>query len=127
MKPFIIELNPYPIDVLVCIGEDTKSMHDYLSKQTENYNKSEYEPSESMNGLSFMSKNHGLVLWIRYEPEGAIPISILSHEILHIVFLLFNQVGVPISEDNSESCAYMVEFLTKQILITYSKNKNKRS
>lgn len=54
--------------------------------------------------------NDATVIWLNgYETNT------LVHEITHLVMMLFDQVGVPISRDNTESFAFYSEYWFSQI------------
>lgn len=55
-------------------------------------------------------KNDATVIWLNgYETTT------LIHEITHLVMMLFDQVGVPISRDNTEAFAFYSEYWFSQI------------
>lgn len=56
------------------------------------------------------SSQNSTIVWLKeYET------STLIHEIAHLVMMLFDQVGVPISRDNTESFSFYSEYWFTQI------------
>ena len=132
MKPFIIDCGTYPFGVLVHFGEDKEPMYEMMKGTLSDEAIAQARLHDYKRGYAAMHSSGQMVLWLEKPPTTPGTIAALTHECLHIVFLLFDRIGVPISEENSEASAYMIDYLVGKILTEYDraaspKQKNKRA
>lgn len=115
---FIINNGTYPLDTLVCLGQEHAEICNYLKKKF-NYILDKEEKEHLWmegHGKAIRLKNNASILRIDLIKDKALFHSILSHEVFHIVEFLFEIIKLPHSvEYSSEAYAYQIQHLTKQI------------
>ena len=113
---FIINLEVYPFDVMVSIGETDEAVVKHLVKKgvplTE-CNKHLIEINGK--GRSLMFPTGQSLLRLPKKPETNFEMAVLQHEIFHIVQFVMHKVGITLSDDSDEAYAYLIQFLTLKI------------
>lgn len=109
----VIDLVVYPYDVLFTVGTTEVEVVDYLQNKC-NYNLDDQEKAflgfEGKQGRTVRLKNNALILWVK---DYNIPT--LGHEIFHVVELLMEKINVPLNEQTSETYAYLIEYLWREV------------
>jgi len=126
MKPFIIDCGAYPFDVLVYFGENKEPMYKAMKGILSDEAIEQAKLHDYKRGYAAMHSGGQMILWLEKPPTTPSTIATLAHECLHIVFLLFDRIGIPISEENCEASAYMIDYLVNRILIEYNRLESKR-
>lgn len=123
MQQFLVNIDLYNTQVLVHCGAiyellpalQARLPHDAYREVSACFENVNF----SIKAKAVMDTHTGaLVLWMR-EPWKKNPdpdwIGTLSHEIFHIVEMMFDRIGIPLSIDTSEAYAYAIEYVTKRI------------
>lgn len=118
---FIINLQVYPFDLMVHFGDPQimfNKLRDLISRESLLDIELDFERGVGV-GRTMMDKETGaVVLWMRepwsddFSPES---FGTLSHEIFHAVELVFDRIGITLSDDSSEAFAYLIGFITRQV------------
>jgi len=109
-----IDLNPYNIDIIVCIGDKG------LDKAREQIGLNFEESWYSHNGIGggvYMMDEYTTILCVlhRNEPE------VLAHESLHILSYVMQHAGMKWDVDNDESLAYLIGYTAKELDAAWNK------
>lgn len=122
----VIHAGVYPFDILFTIGTTEDEIVKHLTKKCSyNLDKEEIEhiAVTAKSGRTVQFKNGALLLWVKNDSW-----SILSHEIFHAVELIMLKINTPLNEHTSEPYAYLIEYLTRQIIrITNEDRTRKKS
>lgn len=119
-KSFVIDIPIYRRDAVVCFGSK-----DYLAQQIiEAFDKTTEEAysiiediTSYSDGRSYLSMEQRVgFIWMRCIPETPNDYSILAHEIFHYTHAIMTVIGASLSEQSEEPYAYLIQFLTKEIL-----------
>lgn len=117
MKPKIIRLHIYPIDVMFYVGLDIK----LLRRKLLSYGVSASELSlltidEDKFGHAYYFTGGGLLIWLYNFEFNIDNLGALVHEVDHAIGYLFDDIKMPINDSTSEAHAYAVEYLFKECL-----------
>lgn len=118
-KIFIVNYEIYPFDCLVCIGSTTEEIVKYLKKLDRELSKEEIEAIELENigrGRTIMLESGQTIIRL-----NSLDASTLAHEVFHAVYFLAERLNIKLSEDSDEAFAYLIEFLTKKIILNFYK------
>lgn len=117
MTPFIVDCGTYPFDVLVHFGEDMVPMFDAIERKDGKRASDKLRKYKFGSGFAGMNDSGTMVLWLKEPPTCPRTISLLAHECMHIVRLLFDRVAIPINLSTEEVQAYQLQYLVEKILI----------
>lgn len=93
----------YPIRLIIC--EDHELVTEWLQK---NYHPNIRPISAGLSGRTCsVEGGTEIAVWIR----SAKNLAVLGHEIIHAVFMILSDKGVPINGENDEAFAYLFEYL----------------
>lgn len=81
--------------------------------------------AESDVGKTHEFKPGNFFIWLYYPLTDPYSLSCLAHEIFHATFRAMQYINTPLSDDTEEIYAYMVDWLTKEILTRYNKKATK--
>ncbi len=118
-KIFVVNLAIYPFDVLVCIGTEKHDVEERLQKHGYRLTQEEKDALE-MPGRGKTTTLLGNQIVIQTK-ENDIPV--LAHEIFHAVDFMMDIIKNPLTSSNGETYAYLIEFLTREIIKNVSKKK----
>lgn len=121
-KVFKIDCGTYPFDVLISIGETNKQFINTLSKYIppSTFRKLDQEDSEIINfavtthARTTMFHTGQFVIRFRHMPKSHQDFGMISHELFHIVEILFRKIGMPLQKASSEAYAYLMGHLVTQ-------------
>ncbi len=65
--------------------------------------------------VTFYSPGYPIVTWFPSTPLTVEGLSIINHEILHIVVSILSWAGVPLTDESEEVYCYMLQYYTKEI------------
>lgn len=116
-KCFIIKLIVYPFDVLVSIGQSDKEIEKVLNNLGIFDGIDELIMDESVRGRTLMLDSSQTIIRLKFNKNKNEFISLISHEIFHAVTFILYKIGIVFDINKSdEAYAYLIEYLTKQIL-----------
>jgi len=109
----IIPLDIYGHDIVISIGQ---SDNDLYMEIKENVSKKEFKKymSKQISIATTHKMSSGAIL-IRFKEDIDDP-GIVAHEAFHAVIFLLEKIGMKFSSDSEEAYAYLIEYLTNQIL-----------
>jgi hypothetical protein len=135
---FVVRHGGYPYDVLVCIGlsddavverlreyEDCEPTPNDLEALTKPDRGGMDAPSNA-EGRTILLDGHQTVIRLRRWDGSIKRHGFLTHEIFHAVTMLFELIGMTLSEDSDEAYAYAIEQLTVKILTQLALPPSKR-
>jgi hypothetical protein len=123
-KTFVISYILYPFDVLV--STDTQENIVRRLRRICDLDDEEIaalEMAPTCQGRCVMLKSGGVVIRLRYEPNTPVRTSNLVHEVFHAVHMLFDRIGIRLSDDSDEAFAYAIQYLTREILERFKQKK----
>lgn len=109
----IISLGVYPYDVLFTVGTTEKEVTDYLEKRCKyilDAEEKSFLGFVGKAGRTVRLKNNAIILWTK---DHGLPT--IGHEIFHVVELLMEKLNVPLNDHTSETYAYLIEYLWREI------------
>lgn len=117
---FIIQMDIYPFDVMVSIGQSDKQLAHSLKPYGGHLVERDYElcryPSDTTHGRACMFSNNASLLRLRKLPSGPKDFGNLAHEIFHVATFVMDRIGMELKVMVSdEAYAYLVGFLTERI------------
>lgn len=116
-KSFIVKLKIYPFDVLVSIGQSDKELEKTLNSLGVFNDFENLIMSETTRGRTAVLKSNQTVIRLKFDKNKNAFISLISHEIFHAVTFILYKIGMEFDINKSdEGYAYLIEYLTKQIL-----------
>lgn len=113
---FVIELTPYPFDVLFSFNQSQKEFDKALREKGIKYFK-----DETFNNLTCMARTCHLdsgATIVRFKDfsKTAFGFGVLNHEIFHVVEFLFDKIGMPHNVFfTSEAYAYLIQSITERV------------
>ena len=117
MKVYQITDNIYHATIFVIPEYDDKKLIRYFRKTFGH----DYKPDNTIDGMHYALTNGetGVVahyLIFKAFTNSSDGISLLFHEIYHLVCSIMREVGMVYSEDSEEAFSYYIQCLTKKIL-----------
>lgn len=116
-----IDSGAFPFEVLVILGgtkeqalKDVKAKWK-IDKESEKVFLEE-EGAGLQEGRTIMLSGGGMILWMNKVPNTNLHMSILAHEIMHLVEFLFLTIGIEHHDCTSEVWAYQYQHYFKQII-----------
>ena len=116
-KHFKIDYGTYPFDCLIYIGHSDEEVIKHFERNYYNLSDEEKEVLE-MRGHGRAGEIKG-GYFLRLEDldiKNPNSLALMSHEIFHLVDFLLRRIGMTLSEDSDEAYAYLIQYLTEQIL-----------
>ena len=118
----LIDIEIYCRNIIVHFGGKKslkKALRQYHNKDTVDY---------ILNTVAFESKGYTLydsirqvfILYMPKIPQTAEDMAFLSHEIFHVANAIMENVGSELTDSSEEAYAYLIGYLTKKILETFS-------
>lgn len=115
---FVVDMQVYPFQVMVSIGQDDNQLGRVLDK----YNLTEDDiracawPSPYTKGRAVLFSTNASIIRLRGLPETSEDYGTLAHEIFHIASFVLDRIGTPLQVNVSdESYAYLIGYLTTEI------------
>jgi hypothetical protein len=121
-KGFGISLQylPYPFDLYVSFGQSLDDVNKYIQKSIPEFNahKELGDIGGVGHGRTLEFKSGQMMIYLPFIPVLTTPtdMALLQHEIFHAVHLHFERLGTPLIESTQEVYAYMIQYLTVEIL-----------
>lgn len=121
-KLVIVECEIYHRDILVALGASKDDIENFLNKKCGYHlTKEELEGldiSNNIKGRAVLLSNHAFVLYLR-----DLNIPTITHELLHIVNMMYQDMGIEYDLNNDEPAAYLIEHIMRKILNELTKKK----
>lgn len=113
IKSFYLYDSIYKANVWVVICSNKKDSIEYMKKK---YNL--ILPKGRMGeGCTWTIEGEGCVIWLPKFTRTAKWLSVLNHELFHVIsFLLRDRARIPLSKKSEEAYCYYFESLTKEII-----------
>lgn len=120
MKSFIIPVDIYNKDVMVCLG-NLEFLYEELDKfefDESEIKKVKDEIKESIVGYGYTisCENGANVIWIDDSLHAGQIVNVLNHEIYHATQAIYRSISVYPSMANEECYAYLHEYLFRQAM-----------
>ena len=116
-KNFKIDFGTYPFDCLVYIGHTDESVVKHLERYYFPLTDEEKELIAMEGNGRTGTLAGGYILKLRdLDMKNPILVGTMTHEIFHLADFLLRRVGVTLSEDSDEAYAYLIQYLTEQII-----------
>ena len=116
-KCFIIKLIVYPFNILVSIGQSDKEIEKVLNNLGIFNGIDELIMDETVRGRTLMLDSNQTIIRLKFNKNKNEFISLISHEIFHAATFILYKIGLEFDINKSdEAYAYLIEYLTKQIL-----------
>lgn len=116
MLPFIINCKVYPFDVMVYFGEDREPLYRNLKKYLSESDIKELREYKYGFAKSVMFPNGQTLLYMKRKPETHFELGTLAHEIFHCTCFIMDRVGIKLTDESDEAYAYLIGYLTNEIL-----------
>lgn len=115
-----IPISIYSKKVIVAVGEfDVEAIAEHISTEKEKNNfRQEIQQNDisSYDGLVFNLGTGNEILWLKFPPKSEEDISTLAHEAFHAAYDILKRVGIPLSSSSEEAYAYLIGYITEQVL-----------
>lgn len=116
----IIPIEVYSRDILFHFGDVPsfrKAVRRYLTKEQTEALFERLEFDDNCAGKTIYDrKENAFIVWLPSLPQNPYDMQFLAHEIFHAAYLLLTGVGITLSEDSDEACAYLIGYITKRVL-----------
>ena len=118
-----INMNPYPFKLFVFSQHSLKEIVNKVNKQGFNLKQEELiiENNEEILGKSFLFHRFCII----YLPDftfSSMSLAALVHELFHIIEMIMTDIDIKLSDDSSESFAYLLDYSFKECLNQFIKN-----
>jgi hypothetical protein len=119
----IIPIGLYPFDLMLSFNETDKQVKKALKKfniTPENSTETtlwDMDKTKTKVGRMVMFIGKQTILRLNFVPKLSDPfeMSLLQHEIFHVVGFMMSEINTPLNNDTYEAYAYLVQYLTEQI------------
>ena len=119
----IIPIGIYPFDLMLSFNETDKHVKKALKKfniTPENSTETtlwDMDKTKTKVGRMVMFIGKQTILRLNFVPKLSDPfeMSLLQHEIFHVVGFMMSEINTPLNNDTHEAYAYLVQYLTEQI------------
>lgn len=115
-KPFIIDCGAYPNQVMVYIGDNKKPLIKELKKTLPKEELEYIKTVQYSKGDCMLLSEGRIVLTLNENKDQIEFLGTLAHEIFHCASLVMRHVGIKHNKHTEESYAYLVDYITRQIL-----------
>lgn len=118
MKKFgVISYVIYPFDVAVFIGHENDEVIKILNEMVE----LDEEETEAIKNVgdgrtAMLERGQTILILKKLRKNNAEDMRHLSHEVFHAVEFLMSKIGITLSRDSDEAYAYLIGYLTEEIL-----------
>lgn len=111
-QSFRIKIDLYNYLVEVVITSDLEKAKEFVSKRLND----PYIQVEDFHaaGKVFKKKRYAPIMWLPFTPVDNVSLSVVSHEIFHLVHYLMSHVGMDLDDSSEEAYAYVMGYITKQ-------------
>jgi hypothetical protein len=123
LPSFIVDCGIYPFDVFCYFAEDKEPMYKKLRKWLPESDIQELRKFDYGTAKSVMFPTGQLLLYMKSKPVTYFEYGTLAHEIFHLACFVMERVGIKYSYDSDEAFAYLIGYLTKEIMIRIDKLK----
>lgn len=126
---FIIPLVIYPFDILFSVGETNKQLRKKLKGLLSDAAFEMAYDSDFLDNFNPDSKTAGLCQFLRGHQKVIIRLGrnasygVVAHEIFHAISMILIHLKMPLSHDNDEAYAYLIEYLTEEFYRIINQNK----
>lgn len=112
---FVVSWQIFPFDVLVCLGNPKKEILKWINRTKYKLSEGEVEAITITGmGRTIILRGGQTILWLKNYPKAGS--GTLAHEIFHAVEMVTDRMGIKLSQDSDETFAYMVQYLTNEIV-----------
>ena len=119
---FIIPLVVYPFDVMVSIGQTDQELKKILKKHGVNTKSGLWKYGKNGVGRAVVFETNQTLIRLPRVPKTPKELGSLNHEIFHAVTFIMHRIGMKLIVCKSdEAYAYLIGYLTEQILIRIKK------
>lgn len=126
MKPFIVHVKLYLVDIVVQFGEPGNLLKFLSNKNIDeeefNFVKESIE-DEEVKGRTYHFKCKALCIYLKEFPGTPPWKNLLAHEIFHATRYLMEDKQMPLDDNNEEAYAYLTGYITEQIYAKLDKIK----
>lgn len=113
---FIINLEVYPFDVMVSIGETDEAVVKMFEKKGIEMGEEAKEAIKIRGkARTIMLVGGQSLLRLPKHPETNFEYAVLQHEIFHVVEFVMSKIGIKLCNKSDEAYAYLIQFLTLKI------------
>lgn len=123
-KFFVVNVDVFGVDVGFCVNAKESEIKSWLKKMSgekyKDFNEKQlddWEDSKTNLGRIIEFSGGFIVLLKADNDQFRKFVSILVHEIVHVVNYLLKNRGISLGEDSHEIYAYLTEYITKEALI----------
>jgi hypothetical protein len=113
---FTVNCVIYPCKVLVSLGDEPSELIRILKKWLPKNLHGELDGIDFHRGKYVMFSNGASFIWMDRVPVSSADISCLVHEIFHCVCGIMDRIGSKLTDETEEPYAYLLDFLTREIL-----------
>lgn len=123
---FVLEIEPYSQQCIVCINGDFKDIEDKIKQSTSEAskgilkhiddNRKEYDEVENKRGILFHQFPIGFAMLLKISNNWIETTGIISHESLHLTSYIMRRVGINLTEDSEEAYTYLQQNILTKIL-----------
>ena len=124
---FSIEFGIYPRTLYIIKGNNKNKVisDNFMSREKTDLDVSDRDCSDGSRTWSVIernSKKFGFLVQLKRVNDN----SEMAHEATHVVFDLFRDIGAYADEENQEPFAYLVGWVTRQLINAYNYKDNKK-
>ena len=115
---FVIDLKPYPFQVMVSFNQTNKQFQDKLIELHVNDFTDEgfYDPNCKARTVNL--DTGATIVRFKDFKKDAFHYGLIAHEMFHVVEMTFKRIGLPHSlKYSSEAYAYQIQHLTEQVFL----------
>ena|SRR3990167_6981067 len=118
LKFFLIKGTVYPFDVLVSTAELDEVIKYIKTKKNYELNDEEKDllPLEGTGRTTMLKGGQVIVRLKKAKTSIGIELDVLSHELNHAVFFIFDRIGIKHTIDSDEAFCYYQQYLLKEVL-----------
>lgn len=115
----ILSLQIYPFDVAISINQTDEEFKKEMQKFKINIEDVIFDLDQNKNcrGRTLMLiPSLKIVLRLNFWPDTPTKIALLVHEVWHVTDYILREIGIKLSDDSDEAYAYLIQYITEQIL-----------
>lgn len=114
-------LSGYPIPVLVSVGQTRNQIEAELKRRggctRETCLKDwQWQPTSNTQGHTAVLPCNKTVLWLYTDRLTVDLHGTITHEVFHLVYGIFDQIGMKLSDDSEEAYAYAIGLLAMKVI-----------
>lgn len=110
MKVIKVDAACYPFSILVITTKKIKKLEKFLKKE-----KIKIGDQGRANALTIDCGNGKMVIWLKGKVETLEQLSVLNHEIFHVVCFILQDLAIKLDENSEEAYAYLTDYVSLKI------------